>query len=116
MSREHRLIRSQPVLSVKDIPVGSTNNRLPRITRHWRNYPELKYVPDWPEGTYPTGGVHYRFFDVMVDPESGRYLSEGYGFCRLWDKIGGEICIDANSDLTHEGRRALAHAVGCVRR
>jgi hypothetical protein len=21
-------------------------------------------------GTYPEGGVHYRFFDVMVDPES----------------------------------------------
>jgi hypothetical protein len=42
---------------------------------------------------------------VMVDPESGRYLSEDYGFCQLWEKIGGEIYIDANSDLTHEGRR-----------
>jgi hypothetical protein len=41
----------------------------------------------------------------MVDPESGRYLSEDYGFCRLWERIGGNIHIDANSDLTHEGRR-----------
>jgi hypothetical protein len=39
--------------------------------------------------------VHYRFFDVMVDPESRRYLSEDYGFCRLWEKIGGETYVDA---------------------
>jgi hypothetical protein len=56
-------------------------------------------------GTYPEGGVHYRFFDVMVDPESRRYLSEDYGFCRLWEKIGGEIYVDANSDLSHQGER-----------
>ena len=49
-------------------------------------YPELQYVPDWPKGTYPEGGVHYRFFDVMVDPETRRYLSEDYGFCRLWEE------------------------------
>jgi hypothetical protein len=53
-------------------------------------------------------GVHYRFFDVMVDPESGRYFSEGYGFCRLWEKIGGEICIDAKFRSYSRGTARLA--------
>jgi hypothetical protein len=70
-------------------------------------YPELQYVPDWPKGTYPEGGVHYRFFDVMVDPESRRYLSEDYGFCRLWEKIGGKVYVDANSNLSHQGERPI---------
>jgi hypothetical protein len=37
--------------------------------------PLAQISPDWPKGTYPEGGVHYRFFDVMVDPESRRYPS-----------------------------------------
>jgi hypothetical protein len=72
----------------------------------------------------PNHHVHYRFFDVMVDKESGRYLSEDYGFCRLWEALGGEIHVDANSNLSHLGERtyrgdfgatlraAPAHAVG----
>jgi hypothetical protein len=92
-------------MKVREAPTGFMVVKRKVFDRLIASYPELKYVPDWPEGTYPTGGVHYRFFDVMVDPESGRYLSEDYGFCRLWEKLGGEIYVDANSDLTHEGRR-----------
>ena len=92
-------------MKVREAPTGFMLIKRQVFDRLIANYPELKYVPDWLEGTYPTGGVHYRFFDVMVDPDSGRYLSEDYGFCRLWERIGGEIHIDANSDLTHEGRR-----------
>jgi hypothetical protein len=92
-------------MKVREAPTGFMLIKRQVFDKLIANYPELKYVPDWLEGTYPTGGVHYRFFDVMVDPDSGRYLSEDYGFCRLWERIGGDIHIDANSDLTHEGRR-----------
>jgi hypothetical protein len=86
------------------------------------SHPELNYVPD--SIGEPDLGLHYRFFDVMVDPQTRRYLSEDYGFCRLWSGLGESIYIDANSNLTHQGAKlyrgdfasslltALPHAVG----
>ena len=86
------------------------------------SYPDLRYVPD---GIGDADlGLHYRFFDVMVDPQTRRYLSEDYGFCRLWSGLGESIYIDANSNLTHQGAKlyrgdfanslltSLPHAVG----
>jgi hypothetical protein len=52
----------------------------------------------------------------MVDPETGRYLSEDYGFCRLWEKIGGEIYVDANSNLSHTGQRVYTGDFGATLR
>jgi hypothetical protein len=86
------------------------------------SHPELNYVPD--SIGEPDLGLHYRFFDVMVDPQTRRYLSEDYGFCRLWSGLGESIYIDANSNLTHQGAKlyrgdfasslltSLPHAVG----
>ena len=48
----------------------------------------------------------YAFFDTMIDnDENGdsRYLSEDYTFCRLWQKLGGEIWMDPNTKLNHVG-------------
>lgn len=86
------------------------------------SYPELQYVPD--SLGVPDRGLHYRFFDVMVDPVTRRYLSEDYGFCRLWSGLGESIYLDANSNLSHQGSKTyrgnfasslqtfLPHAVG----
>lgn len=64
-------------------------------------FPELQYVPD-SHGVQDMG-LHYRFFDVMVDPDTRRYLSEDYGFCRLLQRMGKSVFVDACSNLTHHG-------------
>lgn len=92
-------------MEVREAPTGFMCIKRGVFDRLIEAYPEMRYVPDWPKGTYPEGGVHYRFFDVMVDPESRRYLSEDYGFCRIWEAIGGKIFVDANSNLSHQGER-----------
>lgn len=45
----------------------------------------------------------FAFFDCIIDPETGAYLSEDFSFCRRWRQIGGEIWIDVTSKLTHSG-------------
>ena len=43
------------------------------------------------------------FFDCVIDPETGAYLSEDYTFCKRWTAMGGEIWAYANSRLAHVG-------------
>jgi len=47
-------------------------------------------------------------FDCMIDPATGAYLSEDFAFCRRWNELGGEIWLDVNSQLTHQGSYAFA--------
>ncbi|PJG85424.1 hypothetical protein [Conservatibacter flavescens] len=65
-------------------------------------YPDLAYVSD---SDYNPNKVCYRFFDCMVDPDSKRYLSEDYFFCRLWRKLGGNVAVDVQSNLSHQGTK-----------
>ena len=66
-------------------------------------YPELNYVPDGPPNN-PQRHLYWRFFDCMIDPDSGRYLSEDYTFCRRWRDIGGKVFVDVQCKLMHLGQ------------
>ena len=110
------LIDADGFMKVREVPTGFMCIKRAVFDKLIAAYPDLKYVPDWPAGSVPTGDVHYRFFDVMVDPETKRYLSEDYGFCRLWEKIGGEMYVDANSNLSHAGGRVYTGDFGATLR
>ncbi|QEY24226.1 hypothetical protein [Neisseria animalis] len=69
-------------------------------------YPDLAYISD-SDYTAPNQTC-YRFFDCMVDPDSKRYLSEDYYFCRLWRALGGTVNVDVQSNLTHQGTKVYA--------
>src|SRR5262249_11676145 len=76
----------------------------------------------------PQRHLYWRLFDCMVDPDSGRYLSEDYAFCRRWRDIGGKVHVDLHCKLMHLGqhlfRGDLAESLrlqgrwgdGCARR
>lgn len=42
-------------------------------------------------------------FDCMIDPDSRRYLSEDYAFCRRWQQMGGKLYADVRTSLGHVG-------------
>lgn len=109
-------------MKMTEAPTGFMAIKRGVFERLMASYPDLRYVPD---GIGDADlGLHYRFFDVMVDPQTRRYLSEDYGFCRLWSGLGESVYIDANSNLTHQGAKlyggdfanslvtSLPHAVG----
>jgi hypothetical protein len=109
-------------MKMTEAPTGFMVIKRAVFERLMASYPDLNYVPD--SIGEADQGLHYRFFDVMVDPETRRYLSEDYGFCRLWSGLGESIYIDANSNLSHQGAKmyrgdfanslltSLPHAVG----
>ena len=90
------------------IEVAEAPNGFMCIKRHvfaklMEGYPHLRYTPDGPPN-HPLAHLHWRFFDCMVDPDSNRYLSEDYAFCRLWRDLGGKIYVDSESRFGHQGQ------------
>ena len=91
-------------MKVHDAPTGFMVIKRSVFEKMIEAYPELNYVSD-SDYSPENKGLHYRFFDCMVDPESKRYLSEDYTFCHLWRQIGGEVYVDVQSNLTHQGAK-----------
>jgi len=90
------------LLEVAEAPTGFMCIKRGVLERMIEAYPNLKYVPDGPPN--PAKEAHcYRFFDVMVEPETNRYLSEDFAFCRRWRDIGGAVFIDSTARLRHVG-------------
>lgn len=49
----------------------------------------------------------YALFNSEIDPASGAYRDEEYGFCRRWRALGGEIWVDLVGRLDHVGSLAF---------
>ena len=96
-------IQPDGFVAVDEAPTGFMAIKRDAIARMMQALPELKYVPeDYPPGTFD---LHYLLFDTMIDPDSNRYLSEDYAFCKRWNKVGGRVFIDTYSNLSHQGQK-----------
>jgi hypothetical protein len=89
-------------LEVSEAPTGFMCIKRSVIEKMAACLPELQYVPDGPPDS-PIRHLCYRFFDVMIEPSTNRYLSEDYAFCRRWRDIGGRVLVDTRSKLSHQG-------------
>jgi hypothetical protein len=98
----HLEIDTDGFLEVTEAPTGFMCIRRAVLETMIARMPELQYTPDAPPDS-PLHGYCHRFFDVMVERETGRYLSEDYAFCRRWRDLGGRVYVDARSKLAHHG-------------
>lgn len=93
-------------VEVKDAPTGLMMIQRGVFYKMIQQYPHLKYKPDRQVGLEKLAATiddsYYNLFDTFID-EQGRYLSEDYAFCRLWQQMGGKVYVDADSKLTHQG-------------
>ena len=64
--------------------------------------PEIKYTNDI-DGYMEAEDNFYDIFQCKVNPETKKYESEDYGFCKLWKSLGGEITVIPDISLGHRG-------------
>lgn len=79
---------------------------IPRSTleKYAAAYPELSYLPDHRSTENFNGRREITaFFDCEIDPDSRRYLSEDYFFCRNARKIGINLHMCPWMELQHVG-------------
>lgn len=68
-------------------------------------YPHLRFKAVHDRARPSASRNQYAFFEGMIHPDSGDYLSEDYTFCQRWRAIGGDVWIDSRSRLAHIGPR-----------
>ena len=95
-------------VEVLDGPTGFMMISREALTKMHEHYPELNCKNDHQNRDFDE---YCALFDCMIDPESKRYLSEDYEFCRRWQQMGGKIYEDCNTTLGHVGNLPFS---GCL--
>lgn len=90
-------------LSIYDAGTGFMLIKREVFEKMFEEYPHLKYKDDTGSLKGEELNNTYALFNSYVD-DDGRLLSEDYGFCRYWQKMGGSIWVDPTIELTHIGR------------
>lgn len=97
------------VVEVLDAPTGFLMIKKRVFEIMIEKHPELEYINDvQPYNVTPEDKFYDLFPSQIFKEENGknRYLSEDYGFCRLWQKLGGQIFADLTVSLNHIGQFA----------
>ena len=90
------------LVKLKDAGTGFMCIKKEVIQKMFDNHPELSYANDINVDQKFEKHM-YALFDTIIDPESRRYLSEDYTFCRRWQDMDGEVFLDPRTALNHVG-------------
>jgi hypothetical protein len=90
------------LIKLKDAGTGFMCIKKEVIQKMFDKHTELKYANDINVDQKFEPHM-YALFDCIIDPESRRYLSEDYTFCRRWQEMGGEVFLDPRTALNHVG-------------
>jgi hypothetical protein len=100
---DDKITLDKGAISVHDAGTGFMLIKRSAFEKMFEHYPELKYSDDTGLLNEEERKHSYALFNSYVD-EDERFLSEDYGFCRYWQKMGGEIWTDPTIELSHLGR------------
>lgn len=95
-------------VEVLDGPTGFMMISREALTKMHEHYPELNCKNDHQNRDFDE---YCAVFDCMIDPDSKRYLSEDYAFCRRWQKMDGKIHAHIHTTLGHIGNLPFT---GCL--
>jgi hypothetical protein len=90
-------------ISVHDAGTGFMCIKRSVFERMIEEYPDLKFSDDTGSMNDEEKNWTYAFFNSFVDDDK-RFVSEDYGFCRYWQKMGGKIWVDPAIEIDHLGR------------
>jgi glycosyltransferase involved in cell wall biosynthesis len=96
-------------IEILDGPTGFMLIKREVFEKMEKHFPELLCKNDHQNRDFDE---YYAVFDCMIDPESKRYLSEDYAFCRRWQQMGGKIYADVQTVLGHVGNLPFT---GCIK-
>ena len=97
------LVTENNLVKLKDAGTGFMLIKRSVFEQFINNYPEIDYINDINIDD-KLSNKFYAFFDTSINEVSKRYLSEDYTFCRMWQKIGGDIWLDPTIKLNHVGQ------------
>lgn len=106
---KHQIVNG--VVEVLDAPTGFLMIKKQVFEKMIIQYPEKEYKNDVAPYNVKEDDKFYDFFPSQIFTEEDgvkRYLSEDYGFCRLWQQMGGEIYADLTVQLNHIGQFTYA--------
>ena len=104
----HRRSVENGFVEILDGPTGFMAIKRAAFDKMHEKFTELNCVNDHANRDF---NEYCAVFDCMIDPESRRYLSEDYAFCRRWQQVGGKIYADINTTLGHVGNLPFS---GCM--
>lgn len=90
-------------LNIYDAGTGFMLIKRSVFEKMFEAYPDLYYQDDTGSLKGEERSNTYALFNSYVD-DDGRLLSEDYGFCRYWQKLGGSVWVDPTIELVHLGR------------
>lgn len=90
------------LVKLKDAGTGFMCIKKEVLQEMFDEHPDLKYKNDINVDN-KFEPFMYALFDTLIDPESRRYLSEDYTFCRRWQAMGGDVFLDPRTALNHVG-------------
>ncbi len=86
-----------PFLEATNVPTGFLMLKRPAFERFAAAHPHRRCAFD----PHIPREHQYAFFDCLI--EDGQYVSEDYGFSRLYRRAGGRIWVDPEPTLRHIG-------------